>query len=1361
MLSLQCFDTPSISTTADLSGGSAWLPLGKPLALLTYLACAPARSATREQLIDLLWADTERDAARHTLRQTLWYIRRRLGTDPLTTRGDSIVLTAECVSDRDTFLTALDAGDHLTAVETYTGDFFPGFAAPGGAEFEQWADIERTRLRALYVRAAESLVRQRIDAWRARDAVQIARRARELAPNAQATWRLLLESLLAAEDRITALVEADQLDQWLARDEIPIEPATVSLLRQVRREPNQSTSNAAATEPKAPTSPDILAGELVGREREFSVLLTAWADARRGRGSHVHITARAGLGKTRLLDGLARRLRSTRARVVSVRAPQANRDIPFALAADLTLALARLRGAAGVSPDAASALVALAPGVSTFLSAPADRATGDDALRRRTFALQELVTTIADDAPIALLLDDLHWADQSSRTLLASLSASLRASNVLLVTASRHTDLRAGTTDSAQQLVLSPLSEDEVDALVRSMGELPDGEHEHEGWEDVLINRLHESTGGSPLLLIETLQLALERGALSLVQRRWSCTDLTALRSTLATGSAIRDRLATVSDAHQATLLLLAVLGTELDTEAVERAVGADGATALQELELRGLVSHIEARWAIAHDEIAELVRELATAARLARAHRQAAMILESETSGALNSIVRAARHRAAAGDKRETQQLFVQLVRKTESMGNTAALRALAADVRGVTHNGPTDDELLHSLPWSLRANIPRVFAAITLSLVGVLALGIVLPARSETTIEPEATAWVGYVDGSDTALYSVPIDANAWRRDGQVVAQKAALPKHTVRALASLNAVFAKWGDTVVGGRLGFGEQAGIELVQINLKSGASVRLTNARGDDYSFARSPDSRYAVFTSARADTITQRANLMLLNRNTSEQRIILPSTNWQEQPVWSPDGSRIAFITRYAEARRSALCWVSFDATESECSVPDKEIDMLRLLAWSSDYRVLMQVEARDSTNRYLAYLDVRTGEVQTISTLPAELSPSFNGFVVSRDGRFLLDLEASLGAANLRIVDLERTGSLSSATARFPLGASPFVIPSLAAWEEPSGSATALHTVRIVSTPKSIAPGSRVLLRVEGRTENGSLRSVPHLSWHVLDSSVARVSSDGELTILRSGTLRVVASAGGWRADTSILEIQEREAAVTLFRETWPTLDSSRWIAFGSPAVKTVRVREQSALHIDGDDHLNSGVILRKAVDAHRGFGVELQMQLPLSEVQWQQLSVSITGAGPDSAFENWKDRDAPEFGLTWRQSLVDQSCALVVPRGEGGDAVDQIDFTVRGKRGSIKRAGTVLTDGKWHNVRLQVFADGRCGLALDGRAIAVGRYTLAVDLPLRVILSGQSVGTRVLVGPVEMWAGERYDVDWFGDKSVPASR
>ena len=79
---------------------------GKALALLIYLTCTGSR-LSREHLSDLLWADLEPDSARHALRQTVWYLRKRLGEDITVASGSDVGLVREIDSDRAAFLTAL------------------------------------------------------------------------------------------------------------------------------------------------------------------------------------------------------------------------------------------------------------------------------------------------------------------------------------------------------------------------------------------------------------------------------------------------------------------------------------------------------------------------------------------------------------------------------------------------------------------------------------------------------------------------------------------------------------------------------------------------------------------------------------------------------------------------------------------------------------------------------------------------------------------------------------------------------------------------------------------------------------------------------------------------------------------------------------------------------------------------------------------------------------------------------------------------------------------------------------------------------------------------------------------------------
>ncbi len=225
------------------------LPAGKPMALLAYLCAMPERSAGREHLLDLLWADVEAAIARHSLRQTTYYIRRRLGPGVLAARGDDLVLAGPVACDRTRFLEAIEAGRREDAVRLYQGEFLPHFAVPGGSGFEHWASAERRRLQLLFVNAAEPLVRQRLSQGSFRAARELAARVRDADTDEESGWRLLIEACLAQGDRVSALAEAARLDEHL-RDETRVpEPATAAILRRARAGPNDDAAAAESDRP--------------------------------------------------------------------------------------------------------------------------------------------------------------------------------------------------------------------------------------------------------------------------------------------------------------------------------------------------------------------------------------------------------------------------------------------------------------------------------------------------------------------------------------------------------------------------------------------------------------------------------------------------------------------------------------------------------------------------------------------------------------------------------------------------------------------------------------------------------------------------------------------------------------------------------------------------------------------------------------------------------------------------------------------------------------------------------------------------------------------------------------------------------
>ncbi|HMA43906.1 MAG TPA: AAA family ATPase [Gemmatimonadales bacterium] len=665
----------------------------KPLALVTYLAFAVGRRASRDRLVDLLWSDTDPEQARRTLRQTVWLIRQRLGNDALAGERDELSLGIDLASDRDEFLAALSAGELEQALHLYTGPFFASFAAPGAVEFEHWADLERHRLRANHRQALESLARRCLAAARFRDAREYAATLRDDDPAREASWRLLLECLLAAGDSWAAGIEAASLERMLADGGRKPEPATVRLLAATR----ESHPAPARVEGRS------LGAELIGREAEFSAILAAWDQVKGRPGRHVRVVAPAGLGKTRLLRDVHNRLAAGGARVVMARAQPAEHQIAYGFAAQLALGVGELPGSVGVSPQAAAALVALAPQISSRLKASADPAAGDEALRRRTLALEELLAAVSDEQPVALLLDDVHWADPTSAIILEALLHRIAETHVLAVTAERPGSGRSPIEDGGVALSLRPLDAAGCEAVMTGSGGLPD-----EPWARTIGTRLARSTGGSPLLLLETLRLCLDNGWLTL-DASWRCPDPNALESALASGSALRRRIESLEPADRSLLTLIACAGTPVSEARLCLAAtrpAEEVAARLQRLEHGGFVGHSgSARgWEVSHDEIAAAALALAGPDAQRDAHRQLGTALLADRDLERAEYPLAVDHLVRGGAEERLTSVYAGYLqaapgRKSRRQDETQALAMLGEHA---TRERVT--RLLKSRPWTRR---------------------------------------------------------------------------------------------------------------------------------------------------------------------------------------------------------------------------------------------------------------------------------------------------------------------------------------------------------------------------------------------------------------------------------------------------------------------------------------------------------------------------------------------------------------------------------------------------------------------------------------------------------------------------------
>ena len=177
----------------------------------------------------LFWPSAATDRARHSLRQSVYVLRRALGPDVVLSRGDEeLGLASErLIIDVATFAARLAAGEPEAAMALYAGDFLPGFYVPDAPDFEYWLHAERSRLRdraaaaALEIAGARELAGdpEAVGAW--------ARRAAELAPFDESLQRDAISLLARTGDRIAAMQLYDRFVERL-RDEYEMEPDTVT-----------------------------------------------------------------------------------------------------------------------------------------------------------------------------------------------------------------------------------------------------------------------------------------------------------------------------------------------------------------------------------------------------------------------------------------------------------------------------------------------------------------------------------------------------------------------------------------------------------------------------------------------------------------------------------------------------------------------------------------------------------------------------------------------------------------------------------------------------------------------------------------------------------------------------------------------------------------------------------------------------------------------------------------------------------------------------------------------------------------------------------------------------------------------------
>jgi serine/threonine protein kinase/tetratricopeptide (TPR) repeat protein len=321
---------------------------------------------------------------------------------------------------------------------------------------------------------------------------------------------------------------------------------------------------------------------LVGREREMDLLLSRWGQALDGNGQVVLISGEAGIGKSRLALSLRDHLSENTARWLSCYASPFTQNSPLQPVVallqrlvppdparsplDQLEAFLRLYGLADALPLFAALLDLPMEDRPPAANLPPDR------LREKTLdALAELMLVMAEREPVILLIEDIHWADPTTRQWLDRLIEQVPTVPLLLVLTLRlqTSDTFWGPRSHLTSITLSPLGEAEANRLIDQVV------REH-SLPEALRRQIVDRTDGVPLFVEELTKAALESHELG--ERR----ELPAtLRDSLA---ARLGRLGSAREIAQ----LASVIGRVFSLDLLAAVSSRDEATLAQ--ELRSLV---------------------------------------------------------------------------------------------------------------------------------------------------------------------------------------------------------------------------------------------------------------------------------------------------------------------------------------------------------------------------------------------------------------------------------------------------------------------------------------------------------------------------------------------------------------------------------------------------------------------------------------------------------------------------------------------------------------------------------------------------------------------------------------------------
>lgn len=383
------------------------------------------------------------------------------------------------------------------------------------------------------------------------------------------------------------------------------------------------------------------AGSFVGREAEVAELRDAWRRAVEGAREIHLLSGEPGIGKTRLAAELAVHAAHDGAIVLYGRCYEES-VVPYQPFAEA------LRWYATSIPPtqlrdevtrAGSIVARLAPGLERDLPAlPEPVRAGPDTERHLLFqATIDLLAEIAARAPVLLVLDDLHWADEPTWLLLAHVARTTGPSRLLVVGTYRSSECNDGFDAIVANLrrdgLVAPVSLEGLDE--RGVHDLIVDSFELEAPAS-FCTAVFNHTDGNPFFVREVLHHVTETVMVNGEPGEFESIDWATLGVPQGVRDVISRRVKRLSLGAGSALTIASVIGREFTLDLLEMTTGATADELLDLLDeavSAGVVAELPGatgRYSFSHALTRETLYGSLTRTRRARLHNGVGAALEA-----------------------------------------------------------------------------------------------------------------------------------------------------------------------------------------------------------------------------------------------------------------------------------------------------------------------------------------------------------------------------------------------------------------------------------------------------------------------------------------------------------------------------------------------------------------------------------------------------------------------------------------------------------------------------------------------------------------------------------------------------------